>query len=502
MKINYTLREYFFIYFAKIIYFLIRLCGWQGSTLPGALIYKLDNNALSLFSKNKKLILISGTNGKTTTTMLITKILRDQGLNVASNPSGANLKNGILTSLLINYKAEIFALEVDEAVLPAVAAQMEEVSTFVLTNIYRDQLDRYGELNQVHDFFVQALSTVKNQSLCIINIDDPMLYNISRQESLKNINFVLLGIDDEKQLRDRLNHSNNHMYSFLCPNCNHLLTYKNNYIAHTGIYTCDLCDFKRPLPYYKFSFNHNNVLSIIKDYSSFVSNKDEFIKHSYNFEQYNFELKLSGLYNAYNSCMALTTAQSFMNKCCNIQRSLASLAESFINVSTSFGRLERCILNGTENKKVCFILAKNPSGYEENLKLLSEFNDIGALIYALNSQGEDGKDVSWIWDINLENLCKESDFANLHYDRVLCLGERAYDLVLRYSYVYPQAIKWYQQELKPQSKEFFRDIKAPVASLVSSMPPNSCLYIIANYSFILDIRTFMAKTYGFSHLWY
>lgn len=372
------------IILGKVIILLSKVLNLgNGSTWPGHVALNVNKNFIKYtIRKNSdlKTILIAGTNGKTTTGKLIRTILETNGMRVFQNESGANLLNGIASTLMLysnlagrlNYDYAIF--EVDEGNLPMI---LDEVMPdyIVLLNLFRDQLDRYGEVNTIASRWKKTLSRISSKTTLILNADDPQIAFLGENVRSKTLYFGL----DSTNTKTNLEHASDSTY---CPKCGHKLTYKSVYFSHLGIWTCDKCTNKRPSP----------VLSKYPNYP------------------------LLGAYNKYNTLAAVLTAKALGVNQGIISKALKSFAPAF-------GRQELINFNG---KKMQIFLSKNPASLNQSLQTIREIKGKNILL-VLNDRIPDGLDVSWIWDVDFEKFV--SDFKNLFIS-----GDRAYDMGLRMKY--------------------------------------------------------------------
>lgn len=329
-----------------------------GVTWAGEIGLMLDKNLVAnLVPKNAKVILIAGTNGKTTTAKLLASILPGAVVNL----SGANLLNGIAGTLIQSPKAPYYIFETDENNLPKVLEQVRP-TVIILLNLFRDQLDRYGEVDNIVKNWAN-ISAVHT----IINADDPQLAWLGK--NLKS-DVSFFGLNDPKLYLAKMQHATDSIY---CPNCGTRLVYKGVYFSHLGDYTCPKCHFSHPKTF----------------------------KSSHRFE-------MEGVYNKYNILAVELTAE------------VLGLEPNIKNFKPAFGRSE-------EIGSVKILLSKNPAGFNESLRTVINSNRKGPLLLALNDRIPDGRDISWIWDVDFENL---RDFKY----PIFVSGDRAFDLALRLKY--------------------------------------------------------------------
>lgn len=405
---------------------LIRLCQiiskisfklnlGNGSTWPGHIALLLNPKILkSLESKLKSgSIVIAGTNGKTTTTKLIREVL-EKKFKVVHNQSGANLLNGIASALIKN-SGQIGIFEVDENTLPHLINSFTP-EVVVILNLFRDQLDRYGEVNTIALKWKKSLERLPKETTVILNADDPQVAFLGQNLKSKVIYF---GLNDPKLFLKTPEHATDSTY---CPKCGNKLFYKGIYYSHIGVWSCLKCSFSRP-----------------------------------KFTSLNISSPLSGTYNLYN----LLAAQTVLNE---LGFSNEEVKKCLINFQPAFGRQEEIIFN---NKKIRILLSKNPTGYNQSIKTLDEFSkDKKTIILVLNDRIPDGRDISWIWDVDFENL---KDKAK----KIFISGDRAYDMALRIKYA--------------DIKNYYLNDNLK-ACLLKAVSEANELYILPTYSAMLEVR--------------
>lgn len=399
----------------------------SASTWPGHLALKTDPNlAKKLVAKNPKLkiILIVGTNGKTTTTKIISHILRNQRKRVFTNDAGANLLNGITSSLInhadsfgkISYDCAIF--EVDENSLPIITSHISP-SSIILLNLFRDQLDRYGEVNAISTKWEKALKKLPKQTKLITNGDDPQLRFLGENTSHHSFYF---GIDEKYMEKKNLANDSDFLY---CPHCNSLLTFLKVSYSHMGLFKCPKCKFE-----HKPTANFPKLTS-----------------------------PLLGTFNFYNlNAAALLLQKEYGLSHDSIQKALKTF-------TPAFGRQERIEYKG---KDIFLLLSKNPTGFNQSIKAVLSQDKNPHLLLSLNDRIPDGRDVSWIWDVDMEEFKNASN--------ITLTGDRAYDLGIRIKYA---DIKKYTIET---------NLNSAIDQAVSKLPPNRILYILPTYSSMLEMR--------------
>jgi UDP-N-acetylmuramyl tripeptide synthase len=368
-----------------------------GTTLPGKLLWKLDPGAIDRLAGRLRdgSVLVSATNGKTTSTAMVAEILRPFE-RVAHNSSGANLVSGVASTLLDSATADLGLFEVDEAALPEVARRVRP-KALLLGNLFRDQLDRYGELEIVAARWRDAVAALPDARL-VVNGDDPQVGELARTHS----NALVFGVDDPRRARPALQHAADSKY---CLRCGTPYDYAAAYVGHLGDYTCPNCGHTRPP--LEVAAREIDLRGL--DGASFTLDTPV--------GSVRVELALPGLYNVYNAVGAAALALA-------LEVPLAEIKAGLERFSAAFGRFERIPVG---DRGVLMLLIKNPAGANEVIRTLVEGAPPRVAVVALNDAIADGRDVSWIWDVDFEPL-----LAGL--ERVVATGSRAAELALRFAY--------------------------------------------------------------------
>lgn len=379
---------------AKSIRFTLKLLNRKATSLPGFVAYKLDKNILKELSKNTKFIFVTGTNGKTMTTHFLVSILREHYPIVLTNESGSNMVQGIITSLLDNppNKETIAVLEVDEANIVRIG-EFIKADYVALTNIFRDQMDRFGEIYNILDKIVDGLELMPEAKI-IANGDLPIFsYDLLKQ--FDPIFFAIRESDNKDYDMDAEFNSD----GISCPRCHSVLKYRTVNYSSLGDFACPNCDFKSPDIKYEIS----HISSLNPDYSKFVIDDKD------------YEINVGGVYNVYNALTAISTAYELGLSYEEIKRGLTKQK----NV---FGRQENISLY---DKNIVINLVKNPTGLNQVIDLTLLENEPISLICLLNDNYADGLDVSWIYDSYYEKLGK------LDIKDIYVSGKRSKDMKRR-----------------------------------------------------------------------
>ncbi len=391
---------------ARAVAALSRLAGaGGGTTVPGKLVSKLDPGAIDRLAARLPdgTAVVSATNGKTTTTAMVAEILRPR-LRLAHNAAGANLVSGVASTLLASGGAELGLLEVDEGALPEVIRRVRPRAV-LLGNLFRDQLDRYGELELVAARWREAAAALPETAELIVNGDDPQLAALADAHGRT----TAFGLDDPHLARPSLQHAADSKY---CVRCGAPYDYAAAYVGHLGDYRCPRCGHARP----QLDVAARNVELYGLERASFELSTPEGARR--------VELGLPGLYNVYNAVGAAALARA-------LGASLDEIAEGLARFNAAFGRFERIPVDG---KRLLLLLIKNPAGANEAVRTLADGGPPGVAVIALNDAIADGRDVSWIWDVDFEPLLGAGSAGGGGLERLVATGSRAAELALRFRY--------------------------------------------------------------------
>src|SRR5919197_927406 len=378
---------------------LSRLAGaGGGTTLPGKLLWKLDPGAVDRLAARlpRGAALVSATNGKTTTSAMAARILAPF-FRLAHNRSGANLVSGVASALLAARDAELGLFEVDEAALPEVASRLRP-RVLCLGNLFRDQLDRYGELELVAQRWRTAVSGLPRSSALVVNGDDPQVGDLASGRA----GAVAFGLDDPRHASPELQHAADSKW---CIRCGTPYVYAAAYRGHLGDSRCPGCGHARPpLDIVARSIELNGLESV-----SFELVTTEGTRQ--------VQLAVPGLYNVYNALAAAGLTRA-------LGVELDAIVAGLQGFSAAFGRFERIVVG---ERTLLVLLIKNPAGANEVVRTLVAGGPPKLLLIALNDEIADGRDVSWIWDVDFEPLLGR-------LERLVATGERAAELALRFKY--------------------------------------------------------------------
>ena len=376
-----------------------RASGHGGTSLPGKLLLALDSRGLERLAAPLRAgsVLISATNGKTTTAALAASILDAAEIRTVHNVAGANMAGGVASALLERRPDEVLGLfEVDEFWLDAVATALAP-RAIVLGNLFRDQLDRYGELETIAERWAGVLAA--RPTRLVLNADDPLIADLGRGHA----DALFFGIEDPAAATAApLAHASD---STRCRRCGAAYAYAHVYIAHLGVYACPGCGQLRPVPAV-------SATAITLD----GLRGARFTLHTPEGDAA-AQLALPGLYNVYNALGAAALASA-------LGVAPATIAAGLASASAVFGRGERIVLG---ERELAILLVKNPAGANEVLRLLGAQDGAHDVLGVLNDGIADGRDVSWIWDADFETLAPR-------IRRFTCAGTRADELALRLKY--------------------------------------------------------------------
>ena len=381
------------ILITKVLIFLLKLRG-GGSSLPGKVALKLNKNILTRLARGFNVILVTGTNGKTTTSDMIFNALQAEGLVVINNSAGANMTPGIVSAFAKYYKffdkrANRYAIiEVDEAYMRQVTSMLTP-KMIVVTNIFRDQLDRYGETTTTYKYIFDAIKSVPH-ALLVLNGDESMLGNMPIPNECIYYGFESYGKPEVAANTE----------SIFCRDCKTRYEYVSIVFNHLGNYSCPKCGHSRP----RLDYIVTDVM-LSPSGSRVLVNADE------------VEVGVPGLYNIYNAVCAYAVADQLGIKGSTIKKSLAT-GES------KFGRFESIKI---DHKMMKLLLIKNPAGCNQCIDTVAIDGTQVTLVFLLNDKYADGRDVSWIYDAHFEKL------SGMNVSKVIVGGDRAYDMAIRLS---------------------------------------------------------------------
>ena len=376
---------------------VVRRAGRGGTSLPGKVLMRVEPDAIAKLSRRlpQGSVVVSATNGKTTTAAMIASILGRSGTRLVHNRAGANMAGGVAAALASG-RGDLGLFEVDEFWLGQVTQQLGP-RALLLGNLFRDQLDRYGELEIIADRWAGIVDGLPPQTGLVLNADDPLVADLGRHREP-----LLFGVEDDSLALPELQHASDSKH---CRRCGHAYVYAAAYLGHLGRYSCPNCGARRPDPAVAaLDVELRGIRS-----AAFTLRAPAGVLR--------VELPLPGLYNVYNALGAAAL-------CLHLGASLEDVAAGLAAVAPAFGRAETIELGG---RPTSILLVKNPAGANEVLRTLALEGSELDLFGVLNDRIADGRDVSWVWDADWELIAP-------HVRRMTCSGTRAAELALRLKY--------------------------------------------------------------------
>ncbi len=425
-----------------------RVARWLAPDLLGRLARRLPHGV----------VVVTGTNGKTTTARLVANALKAAGLRVVHNRAGANLPAGLLSALLLATdgsvpRADVGVFEVDEAAFPRVVGELQP-RVVVLTNLFRDQLDRYAEVDRVAHGWRQALQALENGAVVCFNADDPQVADVA-QDAPQPMAF---GIEDLEMGREGLEDAADARY---CYRCGVPYRYRVVFLSHVGHYACPRCGKARP------------QTSVWAEAVRVEGTSGFRVEIVWEGERLSVHSTLPGLYNVYNVLAAAAAARA-------LGLAPQALRKAVEETKPAFGRGERLRWEGASLQ---ILLVKNPAGFNETLRILRG-EAVRTLWIAINDRVADGRDVSWLWDVDFEALREEDPW-------VAVTGLRAEDLAVRLKYA-----GWREERMVVE-----RDLLRALRRAVVHTPPGETLYCLATYTAMLELRALLARQGVAANFW-
>jgi UDP-N-acetylmuramyl tripeptide synthase len=433
-----------------------RLKVGGGTALPGLVAQRIDPDIVSEMASRlgRGSVIVTGTNGKTTTARLLRGVVRAGGLRPVANRAGSNLMRGIAAALAESAGLDgrfpaagrrIGVFEVDEATVPE-AARVLKPRLILFTNLFRDQLDRYGEVEHVAAVWRDVLGELGDSATLVLNADDPSLASLAQCAAGK---VVLYGVEDTSRGLDRLEHAADARW---CSTCGGELAYATVFYGHLGHWRCPGCRATRPPARVVATRVEQDVESTR-------------LTVTLPGGEVSAELPLAGLYNAYNALAAVATAWALNIGPKATERGLSSF-------TAAFGRQERLTVGG---RRVQVILAKNPAGLNEVLRTITADGAEKDVALFLNDDIADGRDVSWIWDVDFELLAGKVRSLTVS-------GRRSWDMALRLKYGGLDSLLGVEE-----------DTAAALRRALRATPQDATLYVIPTYTAMLQVRELLAR---------
>ncbi len=455
---------------------LSRLRGGGATSVPGKVLLRLQPDAIGVLGSRLRRgsVLISATNGKTTTAAMVAAILERAGVRLVHNRAGANMAGGIASTLLAAVHGrgaidgELGLFEVDELWLAQLAAQLRP-RALLLGNLFRDQLDRYGELETIADSWAHTVRDVLgSDARLVLNADDPVVADLGRERAgavagaatavggaIGGPGPVYFGVDDDSLALPHMAHAADAKH---CRNCGAPYLFEAVYLGHLGHYRCPPCGQARPVPTVRATDVHLQGVRSARFTLHTPTGTAE------------VALPLPGLYNIYNALAAAALAHA-------LAVPLEGIVAGLESTRAAFGRAESVTIGEPANpRELRILLVKNPAGANEVLRTLALEPGDHDLLGVLNDNIADGRDVSWIWDADFELLTG-------HLRRVTCSGTRAAELAVRLKYA----------GIEPERIRVQPDLAAALSAAQADVPPNGApLYALPTYTAMLSLRELLS----------
>jgi UDP-N-acetylmuramyl tripeptide synthase len=428
---------------ARVVGTGIRVSGaGGGSALPGIVLDRLSPGFVErrVRAFPDGVVVVSGTNGKTTTASMLRSILRAAGVEVAGNESGSNLRRGIASALVeAPTAARMGVFEVDEAALPGLVSELRP-RILVLTNVFRDQLDRFGETEAIAAHLAAAIRALPPGAQVVANADDPLLWHRAREHDGAGFGVEPMS-DAAVSAADAEPEA--------CPRCGATLRYSGRTIAHLGRARCPSCSWASVPPEYEARILESRGLAGI----------------TVDIRGQKIDLVLGGVHNAYNAAAAIAAADA-------LGIPVASAARALAAFRPRFGRSEEFSFSGHRG---WVLLVKNPAGAGVVIREVVEDPRIGAAVVAISDQIADGRDVSWIWDADFERLAE----AGMP---IIPAGRRADDVAVRLRYAGAASL--------PAE----RDPESALRAAVGAVGDGRGVAVLATYTAMLDVRRTLTRS--------
>ena len=431
--------------------------------IAGHVVPRLAPRALSTISARLRYgsVMVSGTNGKTTTSRLLSRMLAQSGLRPLHNRAGANLLTGLVSTVAADAdlwgvpRANVGVFEVDEATVPR-ALRSVKPRALLLTNLFRDQLDRYGEVHYVAGLWREALPRLPANAQLLLNADDPLVAALGAEHPGEVTYF---GLGDVSQASRAEPHAAD---ARLCTRCGARLAYSVTFYGHLGHYRCPSCGLERPIPQVEAE-------SVTLDGTDGAR-----LRLRTPVGPIEFSWRMPGLYNAYNALAAATAALSMGIA----PEHICTALESF---TAAFGRLERIAVEG---RVLYLALVKNPVGFTEVLRTIGAAEAPSNLLILINDLFADGTDVSWLWDVDFEQLA-----GRVHY--AVCSGMRAEDMAVRLKYA----------GVEPKRLRVENDPRRALELALEQTDAGETIYVLPTYTAMLHLRDVLHRAGYVSGFW-
>lgn len=445
----------------RFVHFVLQKLGRGATTLPGRIALKVKRNVLTDLSENVKVIIVTGTNGKTTSCRIIEEGLKSAGKSYFINKSGANLITGITSSFIMNStitgknKVEYAIVECDENAFREVSRYIR-ADVVLVTNVFRDQLDRYGEVTHTLNAIKESVKNLPNAVVCL-DADCSLTYSMSKEIPNKIVTF---GVDVPFDKDAKAPEISDAKYCIFCKN---EYEYTYHTYGHLGGFVCPYCGYKRPEP----DFAVTAVEELKQNHSIVVAN----LNGSENIVKVN----IGGAYNVYNAIGCAAALSSLRID----EKTVIKALESF---NGAFGRMEQF---ESGDNKINVILVKNPAGFSQTMSFLKSIDDDFTMILSLNDNAADGRDISWIWDVDFGGIFEKANVKDIYV-----AGKRCYDMAIRVKYEGTNG-----REIKVIENEDYEKLVDIATSQVRDV------YIVPTYTSMMTMRPVIAKRLGGKDFW-
>ena len=436
-----------------------------GTALPGVLAERVDGRLVERLAAQlgHGALIVTGTNGKTTAAHMLSSVAAGAGYLPLHNRTGSNLMRGVATALLDaagplgrlrDARRRLGVFEVDEATLPE-AVRAVKPKVLIFTNLFRDQLDRYGEVDSIAACWRRTLADAPADTTIVLNADDPSVAAL-REHARGPV--IFYGVDDPSSA---LSHAEHAADSRWCAGCGAEYDYKLLFYGHIGHWRCPGCSQARPKP------------QVTATAVALTASGGTALRVATPQGEATFNVALAGLYNVYNALAALAGALA-------LGIDLKTAQDGIASVSAAFGRQERFDIDG---RRVQVFLSKNPAGLNQVLRTLAAAPGEKRLLLLLNDDIADGRDISWIWDADFELLAGNAA-------SVVVSGRRAEDMALRLKYAGFDG-----------SVPVIGDIATALDSALETTPAGAQLYVLPTYTAMLEVRGLLARRGGVAPYW-
>ncbi len=456
MGLSTKMRFIFGLWMGKFVFIVMRLAGKQGTTLPGSIALKICPAMVAYLAKQlpQGVIIVTGTNGKTTTSNMLANILVRAGYKLTFNQAGSNLITGITTVFLNSsswmgkIKTDLALLEVDEATIVKVVP-LVKAHTVVVTNFFRDQLDRYGELDKTVAMVRDTITRFLPETTMILNADDPLVAQMGTQMQKA----IYYGVAPNRyssitsvQARE----------AKFCSLCGGEYAYQLYHYGQLGIYSCPNCGFQRPQP---------EILATEVELKGTMG--AEFCLGTTK-----IELKHQGFYNVYNALAAAAAAIS-------LGVSPSTIGQALQDFAPQAGRMEQFAYG---DSPITLSLVKNPTGFNEVIRAMVQTDRQLGLLIAINDNAADGRDISWLWDVDFEQLA-----GQVHW--VVCSGVRAEDMAVRLKYA----------GIEAERLVVVKTLSGALQAALDRIKPDEGIYVLPTYTALFPMRDLLTKVRRYSH---